>query len=69
MTVAEVRLYPGSDVSLRFLSGAGLEECAFLPGYKPSAATDERAGYGIDRIDHIVGNVPDLLQVRACVGA
>ena len=66
---AEVRLYPKSDVALRFISGDRLGDCAFLPGYKKasppaypiSVERPPRGTYGIQRIDHIVGNVDDLL--------
>lgn len=69
-TVAEIRLY--GDVALRFVSGDALDDgsLAFLPGYV--AARGEAAGtYGIERVDHVVGNVPELLPAvdylqRAC---
>ena len=62
-TVAEVTMYNGSDAVLRFISGSALDDDSmpFLPGYvaagKPDAPT-----FGIQRMDHIVGNVPDLLS-------
>jgi len=67
VVTSEVRLYLGGDAVLRFVSGDGLRKMAFLPGYVAAAGVDvcEAMGslgkYGIDRIDHVVGNVPDLL--------
>ena len=58
-TIAEVRLY--GDVVLRFVSGdyAG----PHLPGYT-AVHTEQNVSYGLRRMDHIVGNVPDLIAVR-----
>jgi len=64
VTQSEVRLYPDSDVALRFVSGAALAELPFLPGYVASERASDASPtstYGIERLDHIVGNVPDLL--------
>jgi len=63
VVTAEVQLYPGGDATLRFISGEALEELPYLPGYEAwKAPSGKRGGtYGIDRVDHVVGNVPDLL--------
>lgn len=57
--MSEVVMYPGGDVVLRFVSGAF--QGPFLPGYEPTPGPD--LSYGIRRIDHVVGNVPELLPV------
>jgi 4-hydroxyphenylpyruvate dioxygenase len=59
IVVAEVQLY--GDVVLRFVSGdyAGVH----LPGYTAVDAK-QNVCYGLRRMDHIVGNVPDLISVR-----
>lgn len=65
LVVSEVRLY--GDVVLRFMSGdyAG----PFMPGYEAEPAPRGRS-YGLRRVDHAVGNVPDLLaQIDYMVGA
>lgn len=56
LVVAEVLLY--GDVHLRFVSGgyAG----PFLPGYAPVESPD--ICYGLHRLDHCVGNVPNMLE-------
>lgn len=65
VVMAEIKLY--GDVVLRFVSGdlGG----PFLPGYvaagpasqaPPGAAPVDRT-YGLERLDHCVGNVPDML--------
>ncbi len=59
MTVAEVQLY--GDVVLRFVSGEF--DGPYLPGYK-RVDVERNVGYGLRRMDHIVGNVPDLISVR-----
>eukprot|EP00889_Picochlorum_renovo_P000040 jgi/Picre1/27070/NNA_000040.t1 len=54
--IAEVTLY--GNVVLRYISGDYTG--AFLPGYE--AVTDvPTVDYGLERIDHAVGNVPELL--------
>jgi len=67
VVMSEVRLYPDSDVALRFVSGDKLDELPFLPGYTASTASESSpaappGNYGIQRVDHVVGNVPDLLS-------
>lgn len=72
LVVAEVMLY--GDVVLRFVSGnfAG----PFIPGYKTLQSTvaysidknqehhhHAHSNYGLRRLDHAVGNVPELLPV------
>eukprot|EP00775_Hariotina_reticulata_P005049 gene5049-5290_t len=56
--VSEVALY--GDVVLRFISGSW--QTPYLPGY---AATPEQPqiSYGLQRLDHAVGNVPKLVEV------
>ena len=63
VVTAEVRLYPDGDSVLRFVSGERLAELPFLPGYKKVVLPPGARGgsYGIERIDHVVGNVPDLI--------
>ena len=87
MTIAEIMLYPDSDVVLRFVSGgeasvspapettsttvavpdsesgsgAGPETFVFMPRYRPVTSTSVRS-FGLRRIDHVVGNVPRLLE-------
>ena len=52
LVVAEILLYPGGDVVLRFISGAF--EGPFLPGYvRTDAAVLPPAGFGLRRVDHI----------------
>ena len=71
--VAEVLLY--GDCSLRFVSGAALADgsLAFLPGYEAVAPVglegkpDTRT-FGIASIDHVVGNVADLLATVDYIG-
>jgi 4-hydroxyphenylpyruvate dioxygenase len=60
MTLAEVQLY--GDVVLRFVSGEN-SAGSFMPGYAPVNVERENC-YGLQRMDHIVGNVPDLISVR-----
>lgn len=55
--VSEVRLY--GDVVLRFVSNHGFEG-EFLPSYQPTSSSNEL--FGLQRIDHVVGNVPKLLE-------
>jgi len=66
-TVAEVELY--GDVVLRFVQlGEGFAG-PFLPGYEATEgwtsgeARGDADTFGIARLDHAVGNVPDLLEV------
>jgi 4-hydroxyphenylpyruvate dioxygenase len=54
--ISEVKLY--DDVVLRYLSGTF--DGPFLPGYEPVESPD--LSIGIQRIDHTVGNVPNLLE-------
>lgn len=59
--LAEVELY--GDVVLRFVSFVSpKEEDFFLPGFEAvdGAASFHDLDYGIRRIDHAVGNVPEL---------
>ena len=59
--IAEVNLY--GDVSLRLVDTKNFKG-AFLPNFedvKPAGAKQNKLGkYGIDRIDHVVGNVHSL---------
>ncbi|KAK9818981.1 hypothetical protein WJX81_007343 [Elliptochloris bilobata] len=56
--VAEVALY--GDVVLRFVSGSF--QGPYLAGYEPVVGGAGRS-YGLQRLDHAVGNVPRLLEV------
>ncbi|KAL4451461.1 hypothetical protein ABPG75_007123 [Micractinium tetrahymenae] len=56
LTFAEIKLY--GDCVLRFVSGD--YEGAYLPGYQ--LVTDApQVSYGLQRLDHAVGNVPKLI--------
>jgi len=67
VVVSEVAAY--GDVVLRFVSGPALSSRPFLPGYE-AAEAGPALDYGIRRIDHCVGNVPELLPaVRYLMGA
>jgi 4-hydroxyphenylpyruvate dioxygenase len=59
LTVSEVHFY--GDVVLRFVSGTF--QGPYMPGYE-TVQVDGGLNYGIDRIDHVVGNVPDLITAR-----
>jgi len=59
MTIAEVQLY--GDVVLRYVSGT--YGGPFLPGYVDLSG-QEAVEYGLERFDHVVGNVPDLISAR-----
>jgi 4-hydroxyphenylpyruvate dioxygenase len=70
--MAEVGLY--GDVVLRFISYAQderpKERVPFLPHLAPvSGNIAEKGTYGIYRIDHAVGNVPDLMEALEHVSA
>lgn len=56
VTTAEIVAY--GDVVIRFVSGAFAG--SFLPNYTPVEAT--RPTFGLQRLDHAVGNVPDLFK-------
>jgi 4-hydroxyphenylpyruvate dioxygenase len=59
MKLAEVLLYgETSEVHLRFISGD--YQGHFLPGYAPVESAD--ISFGLKRLDHCVGNVPDMLK-------
>lgn len=65
--IAEVELY--DDVVLRYVSyPEGVEKesnMPFLPHLAPSESSmSKRPTYGIRRIDHAVGNVPNLLEAH-----
>jgi 4-hydroxyphenylpyruvate dioxygenase len=66
--VAEVRAY--GDVVLRFVSRHKGFDGAFLPGYRPVSPPPGVAplDYGLERLDHAVGNVWDLLGAVNYVG-
>lgn len=67
-TIAEIKAY--GDVVLRFVSGEAARP--FLPGYD-SVHDVGAPDYGLDRLDHIVGNVPKLMEavnyLRTAIGA
>eukprot|EP00300_Choanocystis_sp_HF-7_P005766 c14259_g1_i2.p1 GENE.c14259_g1_i2~~c14259_g1_i2.p1 ORF type:complete len:481 (+),score=104.58 c14259_g1_i2:213-1445(+) len=58
LRICEIAAY--GDVVLRFVENRGFEG-VFLPGYERVEDTQE--SYGLNRIDHIVGNVPCLRDV------
>eukprot|EP00877_Chromochloris_zofingiensis_P009722 jgi/Chrzof1/5002/Cz15g08050.t1 len=55
--VSEVKLY--GDVVMRFISGN--YKGPYLPGYVPTPDAPKIC-YGIRRLDHAVGNVPNLIE-------
>uniref|UniRef100_A0A6T7BA56 4-hydroxyphenylpyruvate dioxygenase n=1 Tax=Florenciella parvula TaxID=236787 RepID=A0A6T7BA56_9STRA len=56
--VAEVQLY--GDVVLRFVSTGGYDG-AFLPGFEAEDGVRTDETFGLKRLDHLVGNVWELL--------
>ncbi|CAN6476146.1 unnamed protein product [Victoria cruziana] len=65
-TVSEVELY--GDVVLRFVSTQPDFAGPFLPGYE-AVEPEVRLDYGLNRLDHAVGNVPNLAEaVRYVAG-
>ncbi|VVA90205.1 unnamed protein product [Arabis nemorensis] len=59
VTIAEVKLY--GDVVLRYVSHKGEVNTDFLPGFELVEDTSSfPLDYGIRRLDHAVGNVPEL---------
>ena len=60
--ISEVELY--GDVVLRYVSRHGGDDSAYLPKYIPTPVEDGREPlcYGLQRLDHAVGNVHDLLE-------
>ncbi|CAN6455376.1 unnamed protein product [Victoria cruziana] len=65
-TVSEVELY--GDVVLRFVSTQPNFAGPFLPGYE-AVEPEVRLDYGLNRLDHAVGNVPNLAEaVRYVAG-
>jgi 4-hydroxyphenylpyruvate dioxygenase len=60
MVVSEVRAY--GDVVIRFVSREGGFDGPFLPTYRATPAPPRPLNYGIQRIDHAVGNVWDLVE-------
>eukprot|EP00270_Netrium_digitus_P020500 TRINITY_DN8479_c0_g1_i1.p1 TRINITY_DN8479_c0_g1~~TRINITY_DN8479_c0_g1_i1.p1 ORF type:complete len:452 (+),score=94.12 TRINITY_DN8479_c0_g1_i1:133-1488(+) len=57
--LAEVKLY--GDVVLRYISFPQAFSGTFLPNYEP--ASNDVHSFGLQRLDHAVGNVPNLLDV------
>lgn len=66
MVVSEVRAY--GDVVLRFVSREDGFDGPFLPTYKTLPEPRRPLDYGIQRIDHAVGNVWDLIESMDYVG-
>ena len=75
--ISEVQLYPDSDVVLRFVSYLESDKAkphfeehmssnvAFLPHLAPlEGKLAERKTFGIYRVDHAVGNVPNLRRAH-----
>jgi 4-hydroxyphenylpyruvate dioxygenase len=60
VVVAEVRAY--GDVVLRFVSREDGFEGLFLPGYEYTPPPRRALNYGLERVDHAVGNVWDLIE-------
>ncbi|KDD74142.1 hypothetical protein H632_c1538p1, partial [Helicosporidium sp. ATCC 50920] len=56
LTVSEVKLY--GDVALRFVSGD--YHGVYMPGYEATPEAPVQ-NFGLQRVDHAVGNVPDLI--------
>ncbi|KAF4373258.1 hypothetical protein G4B88_007271 [Cannabis sativa] len=69
VVIAEVRLY--GDVVLRYVSYKvqNSQNLVFLPGFESvlTAESDQPLDYGIRRLDHAVGNVPELLPAVSYV--
>lgn len=71
--IAEVQLY--DDVVLRYVSypseNMNEKSMPFLPHLTPSkkGSMSKRPTYGIQRIDHAVGNVPNLLEAHERIKA
>ena len=64
-TISEVELY--GDVVLRYISFPTKNTSSalpFLPHLAPHSSKNKKSTYGIKRIDHAVGNVPDLLTTQ-----
>jgi 4-hydroxyphenylpyruvate dioxygenase len=68
-TVAEVKLY--GDVVLRYVSGPPSSAVPFLAGYQPVPAGNApfKLDYGLERLDHAVGNVPNLSEAQRYIQA
>jgi len=66
VTVSEVSLY--GDTVLRYISSEEGFTGAYLPGFEDSIICEEGQsentplGFGIKSIDHVVGNVPELIS-------
>ncbi|KAF5175717.1 4-hydroxyphenylpyruvate dioxygenase [Thalictrum thalictroides] len=71
VVMSEVLLY--GDVVLRYLSFKSTKtnstSCIFLPGFETVEETYSSQGldFGLRRLDHVVGNVPDLAKALAYV--
>eukprot|EP00958_Prasinococcus_capsulatus_P014980 scaffold1588_cov408-Prasinococcus_capsulatus_cf.AAC.5 len=61
-TISEVKLY--GEVVLRLISKtADYSDVFDIPGYEAvPAGQQKQCSFGLTRLDHAVGNVPDLLQ-------
>ena len=58
MIISEIKLY--GDTVIRWISGDF--NGSYLPGYEETPRSDVNAHLGLLRIDHIVGNVPNLFD-------
>ncbi|GAX73603.1 hypothetical protein CEUSTIGMA_g1054.t1 [Chlamydomonas eustigma] len=58
LTMSEVKLY--GDVVLRYISGN--YKGVYLPGYESVPLGPGSVSYGLTRLDHAVGNVPNLME-------
>ncbi|KAL7485586.1 hypothetical protein ACHAW6_011175 [Cyclotella cf. meneghiniana] len=66
--LAEIQLY--GDVVLRFVDFSDGEESSnipFLPHLAPYPSRNDRPTYGLTRLDHTVGNVPNLLATQTYI--
>ncbi|CAA7405449.1 unnamed protein product [Spirodela intermedia] len=66
--IAEVELY--GDVVLRYISvsaATGSRPWSFLPGFEDTSPPSPALDYGIKRLDHAVGNVPELAPAAAYI--
>ena len=64
--LAEIQLY--GDVVLRLIQFGETDnksnECPFLPHLAPYPSRKNKRTYGLSRLDHTVGNVPNLLEAQ-----
>ena len=66
MVISEVRAY--GDVVIRFISREGGFDGPFLPAYQTTPSPKRPLNYGLERLDHAVGNVWKLLEAVGYIG-